>query len=844
MKKLLALLMAISLGRTAEAQVPYEAGHDDFNDGWLFVLEDGDYAPVDTDDADWETVSLPHDWSIAQPFDSSLEAESGFLPGGTGWYRKHFTVEEGGRFFVCFDGVMGTAEVYINGVRLGMRPYGYSSFRFELTEHLAYGKDNVLAVRVDNPVPSSRWYAGSGINRDVALVHKGNSFIDDESITVTYGDVQENGSIAVKVNGTTIGQGTVKLSILDPTGHIIASAENFGTEMVVPDAMLWSVDDVNIYTLRADLYEQNKRTDRVLVPFGFRYAVFDRETGFSLNGVNMKLKGVCLHHDQGALGAAAQEDAFRRQIRLLKEMGCNAVRLAHNPADPDFLRICLEEGVLVVCEAFDTWTNPKNANWYDYSAWFNETVKKEDAPWGITSGITWAEADIRTMVREGRNNPAVILWSIGNEILGNIGGDVSAYADYAGNLCRWVKEEDPTRPVTIADNMSGRDSPYAEMQAQMNKAVVENGGVIGLNYINTDIQDELYRENSGWILYCSETVSELSSRGIYRSAGTDITAYDRERVEWGTTAADGWLNVISRDYIAGEFVWTGFDYIGEPEPWNGLGPGSVTGKGPSPNASYFGIIDTAGMPKDSYWFYMSQWRDDVDVLHILPAWNSGDLTVRNGSVDVIVYSNLPSVELFLNGESLGRKYYTVNDTALGYRWYTSGGRPYYSWSVPYEEGTLEAVGYDREGKETVQTSGRRRVCTYGRAAGIVLVPEKKEVLADGASLLYVRADIVDADGQPVNGARNRLSFSLTGSGEIIGVDNGDASDTDPWTPSSPQTAARKAYSGSAVVIIRTQETEGDIVLRVQAEGLTPAQITVPARPLGKNAVRWCWKNTD
>ena len=809
----------------------------EFNEDWLFLLEDGNYAGTEVDDTGWRTLDLPHDWSIEQSFDESLEAESGFLPGGTGWYRKHFTAEEDGRYFIRFDGVMGICDVYINGNLLGTHPYGYTPFTYELTPYLE--ENNTIAVRVDNPVPSSRWYSGSGIYRDVTLIHTADSLIMPQSIRINYGELQEDGSVLTTVEGKTDGEGTVRLAVLDPSGHIVAEAEGFSSELAVPDVSLWSPDDVNLYTLRADLWNGGKRTDRVSVTYGYRYFRFDREEGFFLNGEPMKLKGVCLHHDQGALGAAAHEDAFRRQITLLKQMGCNAVRMAHNPADPDFLDICMEEGILVICEAFDTWTNPKNANWYDYSSIFSTAVPAGSEPYGLSAGMTWAEADIRTMVREARNNPSVILWSIGNEILGNIGGDVSAYPQYADDLCRWANEEDGTRPVTIADNISGVTDRYADIQEGMDAAVAANGGIIGLNYMPVAVQDALYASHPEWIIYGSETVSELSSRGIYQSHGTDLSAYDRETVEWGMTAADAWLNVISRDYVAGEFVWTGFDYIGEPEPWNGLGTGSVTGNGPSPNSSYFGIIDTAGLPKDSYWFYQSQWRDDVDVLHVLPAWEE----TPSGTVSVVVYSNLPTVELYLNGVSLGRKTFTEHQTAMGYTWRTSEGRLYYSWQVPYEPGILEARGYDENGNAIRETSGRSVVQTYGEAAAVRLIPEAREVTEDG-TLLYVRADVTDADGHIVNSARNELKLRLEGSGMIIGMDNGDASDTAPYVPESPAEATRNAYSGSAVFIVRTAETSGTITLRVQSEGLEGAELLIDVLPVGKNDRRFCWKNIE
>ena len=584
-----------------------------------------------------------------------------------------------------------------------------------------------------------------------------------------------------------------------------------------------------LYTAKTEIIQNRKVIDQTSEQFGYRWFSFDNNTGFSLNGTAVKLKGMCMHQDQGALGSVSSARAIDRQIEKLEAMGVNAIRVTHNPASEELLTACNKLGILVIDEAFDTWSNAKNHNTYDYSMYFNETISSDNEILGSHENMTWAEYDIKAMVNSAKNDPCVILWSIGNEILGNIGGDTSMYPAYASQLCDWIQEIDTTRPCTIGDN---KIMDHDETQLAMDEAIVAHGGVIGLNYATAEEYDQIHSEHPDWILYGSETASDLSSRGWYSTPGIDqknfqVSAYDGTAVEWGCSSETAWKDTVQRDYLAGGFVWTGFDYIGEPEPWNGLEQGSVTDGSPSPKSSYFGQLDTAGFEKDSYYFYQSQWNDDVTVLHILPDWNKEDLkTDFFGNVKVVVYSNAASVELFLNGKSLGRKSMTVSTTDAGYTYSSNDNSLYYTWNVGYKSGTLSAIAYDSEGNEISDTSGRSSVATSGEAASVVLTADRSEITADGIDLCYITVSVIDSKGNPVYGADNLIMFDLTGDGNIAGVDNGDATDLSSYVGRSSTAAERSLFSGKALIIVQATKNAGSFTLSAAAEGLNTASITI------------------
>lgn len=825
-----------------------------FNSDWKFYkgsVSNGQSNSLD--DSSWRTLDLPHDWSIEGNFTTQGEAESGFLLGGTGWYRKTFKLSEeykNKNISVEFGGVYMNCTVYVNGTELGTHPYGYTPFAFDLTKYLKYdGTNNVIAVKVDHQVPSSRWYSGSGIYRDVNLVVTDNLHVKRYGTKVTTPDLasQKGGNVTVNIEtevkneDNTAASVEVKNTVYDSSNKAVSTtvskSANIGANSEstisqstsVNNPSLWSTDSPTLYYVKTQVVKDGDVIDEYTTNFGFRYFNFNRSTGFSLNGQKMKLKGVCMHHDQGALGSVANYNAIERQVKKLKQMGANAIRVTHNPASDELLEICNKEGIMIIEEAFDGWARSKNGNTNDYSKYFNTTIGSNNKIIDGSSSMTWAEFDIKQMVDRGKNNPCIIMWSLGNEILeGASTSTDNNYATYAQNLINWVKEIDTTRPTTIGDNNSkNNNSTYLAVS----NVVANNGGIVGLNYSSNDQYSSLYRNHSNWTIYGSETSSAIRSRGIYTTKGQDdtnhqLTAYDKKAVGWGRLAADSWSSIITNDYIAGEFVWTGFDYIGEPTPWNGTGTGSVSGSGASPNSSYFGIIDTAGFEKDIYYFYQSQWNDNVNTLHILPCWDKDSISLSNGNAEVVVYSDAPTVELFLNGTSLGKKSFTTNTTSAGYKYKTNNGAYYLTWDVKYESGTLSAKAYDENGKEITNTQGRNSVTTSGTPSKLNATAEKSTIDADGYDLSYISVDVTDVNGNIDPNASNTINFNLTGNGKIVGVDNGDATETAKFKPTSSTSATIKAFSGKALVIVQSTKDAGSFTLTASSNNLQSSSVSV------------------
>ena len=835
-----------------------------FNDGWKFYLGDNSAASgANFNDSSWEDVTLPHDFSISQDFTTSGEAESGFLPGGTGWYRKTFTLtrsEEDKNIVLSFDGVYSDAYVYVNGEYIGENHYGYTSFAFDITDYVECDgiTENTIAVKVVNDVPSSRWYSGSGIYRDVTLIVTDKVHVAYNGIYVTTPGISSgDGTVMTEVELENDSENavdvTVKNTVYTKSGEAVSeTAESAGTiegkssaaitaSPAVSDPMLWSPDSPTLYYVRTEVYADGILTDTCDTEFGFRWYSFDSENGFYLNGDALKINGVCMHHDQGAAGSAAYYDAMYRQLVSMKDMGANAVRIAHNPADEDFIDICSELGLLVIEEAFDGWTYSKNGNVNDFGKYFNAAVGGDNEILGGTGSMTWAEYAVKSMVKRDRNDPSVILWSIGNEIQEGAGSD-NTYPTIAGNLIDWINEIDHTRPATIGDNTRPLDAESSDI-AQVLKVIVEKGGIPGFNYVrNTEMMENLH---SVWgTMYSSETSSSISSRGTYRTMSADglhLTSYDENTVSWGLTAHDSMWNTLTNDYVAGEFIWTGWDYIGEPTPWNGTGSGSVYGREAAPNSSYFGIVDTAGFEKDTYYLYQSQWNQESTTLHLVTAWDADNLyTDSNGQTPVAVYSNAPEVKLYRNGTLIGTAVRQVNTTAAGHTYYTytpeslsencsvtqaSGADSLYAtFYVTYEEGTISAVACDEDGNEIAGTSGKKSVTTPGAASRLEVTQNKTVIDADGQSLVYIEVEVQDANGNLDTAAAETVSFSLSGEGEIVGVDNGDQASVEKYQQSSVLTGSDSAhidsYAGKAAVIVKSTKTAGNITVDITADGLT------------------------
>ena len=829
-----------------------------FNQNWKFFKGDPSGASeTNFNDSSWRVLNLPHDWSIEDDFTVQGEAESGFLLGGTGWYRKHFVVPEkfnGKDFTLNFDGVYMNAEVYVNGKKLGSHNYGYTAFAFDITDELICDgiTENVISVKVSNPTPSSRWYSGSGIYRDVTLSVTDPIHVGYLGTTVTTPKLedQKSGNVDVNVKTTIENESlsdsevTLKTTIINNDGKEVSTpvsekkvvqvnkSVDFEQTAIVNKPTLWSVDNPTLYKVKTEVIVGDKVVDTTLTDFGFRYYKFDRDTGFSLNGENMKLQGVCMHHDQGALGAASNYYAVERQMRIMKEMGANAIRVSHNPASEMLLEICDKLGLLVINEAFDTWTNPKNGNVNDFSKYFRESIGDENQIINGNSKMTWGEFEARTMVKSSKNSPSVIMWSIGNEVLEGIGGNSSDYTDIAQNIITWIKSEDSTRPVTIGDNKSKNGDSNANA---ISEVVSENDGIVGFNYADENQFNTQRNNHPDWILYGSETSSAIHSRGYYKTKGIDypnnqISEYDNDntKVGWGHSASNAWKYTIKNDYNAGEFVWTGFDYIGEPTPWNGIDSGQVNGgKGPAPKSSYFGIVDTAGFEKDIYYLYQSQWNKDVNTLHVLPTWNKEDIVIENGNVQVDVFTDAYKVELYLNGNKVGEATATEHVTPAGYKYQTFDNDSLYpSFNVTYAPGTLTAKAYDKQGNLITDTDGRNTVTTYSAPTTTKLSADKTTIASNEYDLSYITVDLVDENGNFASGASNTLNFKLEGNGKIVGVDNGNPVDTTSYKPTTDTKATRKAFSGKALVIVQSTRDAGSMKLTVSGEGLKEQSITI------------------
>lgn len=749
---------------------------ENFNAGWRFLQADElRFRHADLADKQWTGVTLPHDWSILADFGAEFPAGNagGALPGGIGWYRKTFKIaaaDKGKHIAIHFGGAYRYTEVWINGHYLGKHSNGYLSFSHELSSYLHYDHTpNVLAVRVDNSQqPNSRWYTGSGIYRDVYLSYKDMThFIPEETFITTPVVSKDKGSVRVKaiVNNPNNQPLTASFALRDAAGNVVAESQKalevsaLDASFAVDHPALWDVSSPHLYALEMKLLAKDGKVLNTFTQhIGFRSIAFDVKKGFILNGEPLKIKGVCLHHDLGALGAVFNKSAAKRQLLMMKEMGANAIRTAHNPPATALLDLCDELGILVYNEAYDMWQKRKNK--FDYHQDFKE------------HHIT----DLQAFVKRDRNHPSVILWSIGNEIREQFD---STGTRLTKEMTTVVKALDDTRPVTAALTETNYDKNFI--------AQAEALDVLGFNYKFEDY-DKLPKEFKGVPLIASETTSGLQTRGVYDALHDTIqfwpasskdkfvtngnpdfsvSAYDNVAAYWGTSHERAWLEVKKRDFLGGIFVWTGFDYLGEPVPY------------PYPaRSSYYGIVDLAGFPKDVYYMYQSEWTDK-EILHLLPHWD----WKAGQTVDVWVYYNhADEVELFLNGKSLGKSAKT-ND------------RLHAAWKVPFAAGELKVVKY-RDGK-VVQEQTRH---TAGAASQLqVTVTSEPFATGDETDLSFVAVQLLDADGHPVQQEDLELTFAAADNAVVLGTDNGFQADL--RSLSSPE---RKTYKGKALAIVRLE----------------------------------------
>lgn len=854
------------------------------DDGWKFYFGNSDTAQEPGfNDSSWETVDLPHDFSITQEFTTEGEAESGFILGGTGWYRKSLTLPvscAGKTIVLDFDGVYKDAYVYVNGTKVGEHHYGYTPFAFDISEYVTCdgATENVIAVQAVHETPSSRWYSGSGIYRDVKLIVTDPVHVALNGTQVTTPNLKSsNGTdgtvnVAVEVQNDSASaasvtvrntvyekDGTAASPVSETTADVAAgNVSTVNAQVAVSSPKLWSMDTPNLYYVRTEILNNGSVVDTYDTEFGFKWYEFVDNTGFKLNGENVKINGVCMHHDQGALGSAAYYDAMYRQLTILKDMGVNTIRATHNPYDEDFVDICNEIGLMVIEEAFDGWTRPKNGNSKDFSVYFAQNLTDSNQVIGGDSSMTWAEFVLKSMIKRDRNDASIIMWSLGNEIQEGTDWNTD-WAGIAQNLITWAQEVDTEHPLTSGSNQRTTTGAIGPV----NMLIYENGGVAGFNYGSIDEIESLHATYP--VLLYSETASATTSRGVYISQASNtnvdgklhLTSYDTSAVGWGKTAHTSMWNVMTRDWIAGECVWTGFDYIGEPTPYNGTDAGSKSGQGAVPNSSYFGIVDTAGFPKDTYYLYRSQWNQDANTLHLVTAWDSDNMMTSNGKTPVWVYSNAAKVELYRDSTKIGTATRTVNRTDAGHVYYTyttesndnsictttSGTNDtslYSVFNVAYTAGTISAKAFDENGNEITDTcSGRTSVSTPGAVSKLAVTQDKEEIQADGSSLAYISVDVTDANGNLDTTAENEITFSLSGDGEILGVDNGDQATTDKFQqPSvllSGTSAKIKAFSGKALVIVSSTKNAGSFTVTASAEGVSDASVTVNTTASGASS---------
>jgi len=774
---------------------------EDFNKNWNFKL--GDYPQAinaNFSTADWRSLQLPHDWSIEGAFnkDNPTGTKEGFLPAGKGWYRKVFTVPANWKdktVSVEFDGVFKNSEVFINGHSLGVRPSGYISFAYELSQYLNFGKANIIAVKVDNDAqPNSRWYTGSGIYRNVRLVATEKLHVAKWGTYVTTPEVSAEKAAVhfeVSIDNDNASAKEIKLvtSIVNGNNVEVAnvtSTEKIGAktsekkihDLTVNQPRLWSPENPYLYKVLTKIYENKKLVDTYETPLGIRFFSFDAEKGFSLNGKPTKIHGVCMHHDNGALGSVENIHAVRRKLTLLKEMGCNAIRMSHNPHSLEMMQLCDEMGFIVQDEAFDVWKKAKVKN---------DAHKEWDA---------WHKQDLEDFIKRDRNHPSVMMWSIGNEIREQFDSTGIAITK---ELAQIVKNLDTTRPVTSAltENVPEKNFIYQSGALDL----------LGFNYKHEDYATFLVRFK-GQKIIASETVSALETRGHYDqpsdvvkawpvkygekfdgNADWTVSAYDNVKSFWGSTHEESWKAIKNSDYIAGTFVWTGFDYIGEPDPY------------PFPaRSSYFGIVDLAGLPKDVYYMYQSEWAKKP-VLHIFPHWN----WTAGQEVDVwAYYNNADEVELFLNGKSLGKKSKQNDDLHI-------------FWRVKFEPGTLKAISR-KDGKVVLE----KEIHTAGKASKIDLKANKTAFKNDTYDLVYVTVSIQDKDGNLSPNANDLIHFEVTGGGKLVGVDNGYQAGLDSFKASSC-----KVYNGKCIAIIQSNGKKENIQLKASTgNGISPKTVEV------------------
>ena len=803
LKTLCALLLSIiflgcSATKTATKSTDGKVVY--LKDNWKFSRKvTGDAFTTNYNDAGWQTISIPHDWSIYGPFDKKWDMQkvaivqngeteasektgrTGALPHiGTGWYRNTFTLPQfknGKRALLVFEGAMSEPQVYLNGKKVGEWGYGYSYFYIDITNDIIAGKENTLAVKLTNKEYSSRWYPGAGLYRNVSIVVKEPESFEQWGTFITTPVITPNAAtvnIKAKATGSNI---YLVTTIKDAKGKVVAATTNktvsgnqYEQDITVAKPNLWSPETPYLYTATTQLFTGGVLKDEEIIKFGIREIKYEANKGFSLNGKITKFKGVCLHHDLGPLGAAVNKAAMRRQLTILKDMGCNAIRSSHNMPSFEQLELADEMGFLFLAESFDEWVKPKVEN--GYHRFFNE----------------YAEKDLVNLIRATRNHPSIVMWSSGNEVPDQYGAEGIERAKFLQDI---FHREDPTRPVTV-----GMDQVKQTMQSGFG-AVLD---IPGLNY-RVHLYEEAYKSFPQGFILGSETASTVSSRGIYKFPvvqakekqyhDLQCSSYDLEACSWSNVPDEDFVLQDDKPWVIGEFVWTGFDYLGEPTPYDEKWPS---------RSSYFGISDLAGLPKDRFYLYRSRWNKDAETLHILPHWNWEG---REGqTTPVFVYTNYDSAELFVNGKSMGirRKSNATPQNRYRLMW----------MDVKYEPGTLKVIAFDKDGKIAAEDE----IHTAGTPFKIVAEADRNTISADGEDIAFVTISVVDKNGVPCPTATNQLKFNVTGNGTYRAACNGDATSVEMF-----HEPTMKLFSGKLVVLVKATNNPGKIELEITGDGL-------------------------
>lgn len=790
------LSLQISLAQTRTVKI-LEAN-------WKFQKGNTENASqVNYDDNKWENVTVPHDWAIFGPFDKEIDKQTvaifqngekkasektgrtGALPHiGSAWYRNKFTIPQNQidkKIILLFEGVMSEPIIYLNGEKIGEWKYGYSYFYFDISDKIKAG-ENTLVVKVTNESFASRWYPGAGIYRNVSVIIKNKESINQWGTFITTPFInKEEAQVNIKTKTTGV-QTKLVTTIFDAEGNKIESnntKEQFGDEFVqnlkVKNPKLWSPETPYLYTAVSQLFVGKELKDQISTRFGIRDIKYESKKGFSLNGEITKFKGVCLHHDLGPLGTAVNMAALGRQLTILKDMGCNAIRSSHNMPSFEQLELCDEMGFLFLAESFDEWAKPKVEN--GYNRFFED----------------YAEKDIVNLVQATRNHPSIVMWSAGNEVPDQFGSEGVKRAKFLQDV---FHREDPTRPVTV-----GMDQVKATIESGFGSIL----DIPGLNY-RVHLYEEAYEKFPQRFILGSETASTVSSRGIYKFPVVQqnmkqyddfqCSSYDLEACSWSNVPDEDFVLQDDKPWVIGEFVWTGFDYLGEPTPYDNEWPS---------RSSYFGISDLAGLPKDRFYLYRSRWNTKEQTLHILPHWNWEG---REGEITpVFVYTNYDSAELFVNGKSMGIQKKNMSTPQNRYR---------LMWmDVKYKPGTLKVVAYNKSGKAVAE----KAVHTAGKPYKIKLSPDRKTIKANGKDISYVEVSVVDKKGNPCPTATNQLRFKVSGNGKFRAACNGDATSLEMF-----HLPTMKLFSGKLVVLVKATDNEGEIKLLVRGENLKPGKV--------------------